>query len=131
MILVDTHVLLWWVADPSHLSRSASSALADDVPARVSPISFWELAMLEQRGRIAVDRDLVRWARDLLAAGKVAVTQVTPSAAIAAARLPAFHGDPADRIIYATARELGARLVTKDTRMREYADVHQDVTVVW
>jgi PIN domain nuclease of toxin-antitoxin system len=55
------------------------------VPALVNPISFWELAVLEQRGRIAVDRDLVRWTRDLLASGKVEVTHLTPSAAIAAA----------------------------------------------
>jgi PIN domain nuclease of toxin-antitoxin system len=97
----------------------------------ISPISFWELAVLVERGRVAVDRDLARWCRDLLASGRAHVAALTPSAAIAAARLPDFHGDPADRFIYATARELGVALVSKDARMREYARDHGDVQVIW
>jgi PIN domain nuclease of toxin-antitoxin system len=59
------------------------------------------------------------------------VATLTPSAAISAARLPEFHGDPADRLIYATARELGVALVSKDTKIREYARRRGDVEVIW
>lgn len=97
----------------------------------ISPISFWELAMLVERGRVGVDRDLARWSRDLLMAGDAAVAELTPSAAIAATRLPEFHGDPAARFIYATAIELNVPLVSKDRAIRDYARRHRDVRVVW
>lgn len=131
MILLDTHALIWWIEESGHLSDRAAAAIEQRGPALVSPISFWELATLIERGRVAVDRELTRWCRDLLASATVEVATLTPSAAIAAARLPEFHGDPADRLIYATARELGVLLVSKDTRIREYAQRRGDVEVIW
>ena len=131
MILLDTHVLIWWVEGSGRLSASAGKAIAESAPVLVSPISFWELAALVERGRVEVDRDLARWSRDLLGGGGAAIAELTPSAAIAAARLPGFHGDPADRLIYATAAELGVALVTKDQQIRNYAEQHHDVQVVW
>ena len=131
MILLDTHVLIWWVEGSGRLSASAGKAIAESAPVLVSPISFWELAALVEQGRVEVDRDLARWSRDLLGGGGAAIAELTPSAAIAAARLPGFHGDPADRLIYATAAELGVALVTKDQHIRHYAEQHHDVQVVW
>jgi PIN domain nuclease of toxin-antitoxin system len=131
VIVLDTHALIWWMADPALLSSAAAAAITRDVPVCISPISFWELAMLAERGRIALDRDVQRWCRDVLAKPEVAVADLTPSAAIAAARLPAFHGDPADRFIYATALELGAALVTKDLTIREYARDRRNLKVIW
>jgi len=131
VILLDTHVLIWWVAGSGRLSSRASKVIAGSGPALVSPISFWELAALIERGRVEVDRDLARWSRDLLGGGGAEIAELTPSAAIAAARLPGFHGDPADRLIYATAAELGVALVTKDRQIRHYAEQHGDVQVVW
>lgn len=131
MILLDTHALIWWVEGNRRLSRRAAAAIVAHAPALISPISFWELAILVERGRVAVDRDLSRWSRDLLATGSAEVAPLTPSVAISAARLPEFHGDPADRFLYATARELNIRLVSKDARIRNYARKRADVDVVW
>lgn len=131
MIVLDTHALIWWIEDSGRLSQRAAAAIEKQRPALVSPVSFWELAVLVERGRISLDRDVARWCRDLLASATAAVAGLTPSAAISAARLPNFHGDPADRFIYATARELGAPLVSKDGRIREYGRVNADVEVVW
>ncbi|HLJ66657.1 MAG TPA: type II toxin-antitoxin system VapC family toxin [Chloroflexota bacterium] len=131
MILLDTHVLIWWIDGGERLSAPAMSAIEEDGPVLVSPVSFWELAVLVERGRVAVDRDLAHWCRDLLTSGTAQVAALTPLAAISADRLPEFHGDPADRFIYATARELGAALVSKDAKMREYARRRGTVEVIW
>ena len=131
MILLDTHALIWWVEDKGHLSGSAAAAIENQAPALVSPISFWELAVLVERRRVSIDRDLRLWCRDLLASAMAEVAGLTPSAAISAARLHGFHGDPADRIIYSTARELGVPLVSKDARIRDYATRLRDVEVIW
>lgn len=131
MILLDTHVLLWWVDGGHNLSPRVTTALEDGTPAMVSPISFWEVAMLVERGRVTVDRGLARWARDMISGGSVQVANLTPSAAVAAAQLTSFPGDPADRFIYATARELGVPLASKDRRIRDHARSHGDVRVVW
>jgi len=131
VILLDTHALTWWVEGKGKLSQPAGAAIVERAPPLISPISLWELAVLVERGRVSVDRDLTRWCRDLLASRKAEVAALTPSAAIAAAQLPEFHGDPADRFIYATARELDIGLVSKDTKIMDYAQQHRDVEVVW
>jgi PIN domain nuclease of toxin-antitoxin system len=131
LILLDTHAVIWWIEDSGRLSERASEAIAADSPPLISPISLWELAVLVERGRVSVDRDLPSWCRDLLASGKGRIATLTPSAAIAAACLPEFHGDPADRFIYATALELKVALISKDGRMREYAGRRGAVEVIW
>ena len=131
MILLDTHALIWWMEGSGRLSEGAAAAIEEHAPALVSPISFWELAVLVERERISIDRDLSRWCRDLLASAAAEVAPLPPSAAISAARLLGFHGDPADRFIYATARELGIPLVSKDAKIRDYARQRGDVNVIW
>jgi PIN domain nuclease of toxin-antitoxin system len=128
--LLDTHVLIWWIDGGARLSERARRAIAETAPL-VSPISFWELAVLVDRGRVVIDRDVSVWSRDLLASELVGVAQLTPSAAVTAALLPNFHGDPADRLIYATAREHAIPLVSKDGRIREYGGDLGDVEVIW
>ncbi len=131
MILLDTHALIWWVEGSGRLSPGAVAAIEEQPPALVSPISFWELTVLTDRGRIAVDREVSQWCRDLLTAGTVQIATLTPFAAISAARLLEFHGDPADRFIYATVRELAVPLISKDAKIREYAAQRGDVEVIW
>jgi PIN domain nuclease of toxin-antitoxin system len=131
VILLDTHVLVWWVEGSRRLSTRVAKTIADRGTVLVSPISFWELAVMVGRGRVSVDRDLVCWAGDLLTEDGVDIAELTPPAAISAAHLAEFHGDPADRFIYATARELGVPLASKDRRIRGYARRHRDVQVVW
>lgn len=78
--------------------------------------------MLAVRGRVSFDRDVSRWVRQALSRPGVEVLALAPRAAVAAALLEGegFVGDPADRLIYATAREEGARLVTRDSRLRGF-----------
>ncbi len=83
--------------------------------------------MLERRRRIALDRDVRDWVMQALAFEHAEPVALTPELAVDAALVPSdFPGDPADRIIYATAMRLSARLVTKDTALRRF---DQDRTV--
>ncbi len=85
-------------------------------------VSCCELAMLAQRGRIALDRAVGQWVQAALARERVAPLPLSAQAALEAAELPrrGFPGDPADRFIYASTRQAGARLVTRDERLRGY-----------
>lgn len=116
-VLLDTHVLAWWAAEPDRVSARAARAIeaADEVA--VAAISWYELAWLVERGRIATSVPMRSWIAML--ARDVRTAALTPSVAAGAAALPAeFGGDPADRLIWATAVEHGWRLVTADGRLR-------------
>jgi PIN domain nuclease of toxin-antitoxin system len=87
----------------------------------VSAISIWELAMLETKGRINLSRAIDEWVTAALTSKGVHLAQLTPEIAIESSRLPGeIHGDPSDRIIIATARVLGATLVTCDEQILRY-----------
>ena len=120
--MLDTHAWVWWVADPDRLSEPARRAVERAETVGVAAISCWEVAMLTLRGRIALDRELSRWIRGALAQPGLAALPITPQIAVAAALLEpqGFRGDPADGFIYATARDAGAALVTRDQRLREF-----------
>lgn len=122
MIVLDTHVWLWWVAAPAKLTDSAREAIDGTNLIGIASISAWELAMLELRGRIALDRPVLDWVRQALAQPRVRELPLTAHTAVAAALLEreGFGGDPADRIVYATARGAGAALVTRDESMRRF-----------
>jgi len=119
LILLDTHVLVWLDKESPRLGpkcRSAvDDALADDALA-VSAISFWEVSMLVAKGRLAMELKLDTWRKDLLAAGLREVP-LDGRIGIRAASLPELHGDPADRLIAATALECGGVLATADERL--------------
>jgi PIN domain nuclease of toxin-antitoxin system len=133
MILLDTHALLWWQAGGERLSPAASRAIARADSVLISPISCWEVAALLARGRIALDRDVHVWVRDLLGSDGVELAPLSPQVAVAAALLGAagFHGDPADRFLYATALEQSVPLVTKDETIRSYAEKAGDLRTIW
>ncbi|HUP48695.1 MAG TPA: type II toxin-antitoxin system VapC family toxin [Thermoanaerobaculia bacterium] len=117
--MLDTHVLWWAVQGEESLGRGSrkliDAALAGEELA-ASAISFWELAMLAARRRIELAVDLVTWRVDVLRLG-IDEIAVSGEIAIAAARLERLHGDPADRLIVATALVVGAQLVTADQRI--------------
>lgn len=118
-LLVDTHVLQWWSAEPDRLSAAARDALAVAGEVAVGAITWYELAWLARRGRITVDLPIVTWLNGL--AGSVRTVAVSPSIAATAVALPVtFPADPADRLIYATAIENGWPLVTKDAPLRSH-----------
>ena len=90
----------------------------------VSPISAWEVGLLavRVRGSVTFRPTPGQWFEQLLAKPGIRLTPLTPRAAIAASLLPGqLHGDPADRLLIATARELGVPVVTRDERILSYA----------
>lgn len=119
MLLLDTHALIWVVEGSKRLGRRVYR-LADDALAGdglgVASISFWEIAMLVNRGRITVDPSVDQWRLRVLGLG-VQEIPLTGDIAIAAVGLADLHGDPADRIIVATGVATGATLVTADDRI--------------
>jgi len=133
MILLETHALLWWQAGGERLSAAATHAIARADVVLISPISCWEIATLLAKGRIALDRDVYVWVRDLLHTDGVELAPLSPQVAIAAALLgtAGFHGDPADRFLYATALEQSVPLVTKDEVIRSYAEKAGDLRAIW
>lgn len=133
MILLDTHALLWWQAGGRRLSQRASREIARAEAVLVSPISCWEITMLAEKRRIALDRPIYTWVRDLFGQEHIELASLSPQAAVGAGLLPSagFRGDPADALLYATARELVVPLVTKDTNMRSFARATKDVRTIW
>lgn len=121
MIVLDTHAWLWLISDPARLSVAARAAVDEAERIGIATISCWEIGMLVTAGRIRIDRDPRLWIRQALAGDHVAPMALTPEIAVSAALLPRdFPGDPADRIIYATAAGQGERLITKDERIRSF-----------
>jgi PIN domain nuclease of toxin-antitoxin system len=122
VIVLDTHAWLWWTAEPTHLSPAAQTAIAQASNIGVSTLSAWEVTMLAVRGRISLDREVGLWVRQALAETRIEALAPSAEVAVTAGLLDAksFPGDPIDRLIYATAQAAGARLVTRDTAIRDF-----------
>lgn len=119
-LLLDTHVLVEWIAGKlSKPHRRAIDGATEEAPLYVSDISSWEIATLHELGRIELDLPLRDWLEKATAPPLVQRVSISPAVAAEVAGLPDhFHRDPADRIIVATARVLGATLLTRDRRIR-------------
>jgi PIN domain nuclease of toxin-antitoxin system len=118
-ILLDTHVVHWWSAEPKRVSASARKALEAADELVVAAISWYELAWLAKHERIVLNVPIRSWLQGL--AGQLRTVGVTPAIADIAVAFPSsFPGDPADRLIYATAVEHGIGLVTKDRAIRDH-----------
>lgn len=129
-VLLDTHALLWWQAGGSRLSETARRAIDEADAVLVSPLTCWEVTTLERLGRIALDRDPTLWVHDLYRTDRIGVAALSPAAAAWAGALgDDFTGDPVDRLLYATARDLRVPLISKDERLHEFAG--GDVRLVW
>jgi PIN domain nuclease of toxin-antitoxin system len=127
-LLLDSHVLHWWSAEPGRLSPAAATAVEQANELAVAAISWFELAWLARHERIAVTVPLRTWLDGL--SQHVRTIGITPAIAETAVTLPSnFPGDPADRLIYATAVEHGVQLVTKDARLRKHK--HPRLVAVW
>lgn len=126
MILLDTQVLLWFVSGDKRLRAPAWKLVADAAQvgeAAVSPISFWEAGMLTSKSRIHLGIPADAWANAICSSDNgPKVVPLTPAVAASAGQLTGgIHGDPADRIIIATARAHGFELLTTDEKILAYA----------
>lgn len=123
MILLDTHPLIWFTLGDERLGRRARETVRENIEAGtalLSPISFWEMSMLAQKNRIALGRPLEEWA-DLVLSRGIDLATLSPEIAIQAGQLLGnIHGDPADRLIIATARTLDCPLLTADHQIIAY-----------
>lgn len=127
-ILLDTHVVHWWSAEPKRVSAHARKVLENADELVVAAVSWYELAWLARHERIAVTVPIRSWLQGL--ASQLRTLGVTPAVADTAVALPAsFPGDPADRLIYATAIEHGLDLVTKDRAIRDHN--HPRSLTIW
>jgi PIN domain nuclease of toxin-antitoxin system len=128
VIVLDTHALLWWAnGERAQLSAAAASAIdaeMDGGQILVSSMSAWELAMLVERGRVALSMDVASWLDTLSRIDAVQMVPHDSEIAVKSVQLPGdFHKDPADRIIVATARKFAAPLVSADEKIRSYPHV--------
>ena len=117
MIVLDTHAWIWWTSEPKKLSRPARYRLRKADRIGVPAISCWEFAMLVDRGRIRIDRGAVEWIEQALAQPRVELLPLTPSVAVTSTQLGDFHGDPADRLVVATAIVHSAKLISQDGKI--------------
>jgi len=121
LTVLDTHALIWLDQETSDLgvqSRQRVDAVLKDGQLAVSAISFWEATMLAAKGRITMALSPFAWRRDLLGLGLVEIP-VDGEMGVTAAELD-LHGNPADRIIAATALLRGAVLITADSPLLEW-----------
>lgn len=127
MILLDTHAWVWWLSFPSALSRPAARAIKEasrEGKVIVSTISTWELALLVARKRVALHLPVEEWVRACEALPELTFLPPSNRVMMESVVLPgAFHADPADRMIVATARVHGLKVVTKDEKIQRYTHV--------
>lgn len=127
MILLDTHVWIWFLDDPAMLSTRARKSIENAVQSGkvfVSSISVWELCMLVARGRLRLNRNVSEWLNDCEMLHFLKFVPVDNAIARISVDLPPpLHGDPADRMIVATAQHLGISVVTKDAKLIDYPHV--------
>lgn len=125
LILLDTHVWVWGVQGDAKLGNSKTMMLIQEgiraSSVRVAAISMWEVAMLESKGRLGFGVPCTQWLRTATRWPGISVEPLSMEVAAESGKLPgSFHGDPADRLIVATARILGCRLITADQRILDY-----------
>jgi PIN domain nuclease of toxin-antitoxin system len=126
MILLDTHIWVWWVQGDADLPPPMAGILEGNEKhgLGVSVISCLEVARLAAGGRLILPKPVDIWMDEALHYPHVKLIDLTPEIAVASTRLPGdFHKDPCDRIIVATARRYGWPLMTTDGLIRMYSDV--------
>ncbi len=128
MILIDTHIWVWWVSESKRLTLDLQESLLNNIQGGigVSVISCWEVANLVERNRIRLGRSVRDWVSIALGYPGVQLMDMTPEIAVTSTQLPGdFHRDPADRILVATARIYQIPLLTVDELIQAYPHVQK------
>ena len=125
MILLDTHIWIWWVHDDARLTQTHRTHLQahESDGLGVSIYSCWEVAKLVEYERLTIACDLKQWFKLALAYPGIKLLDLTLPIAIESTKLTGFHKDPADQIIVATARILGISLLSADDKILNYPGV--------
>lgn len=131
MIVLDTHVWLWWLHDPAKLSPAAVNLIEKELESGalvLSSISVWEVAVKVQLGKLVIPMDISQWFELARSYPATVIEPLSPVDAIASTQLPGdFHKDPADRMIISLARRLAVPLITCDRKILDY----KHVLTVW
>jgi len=124
-MVLDTHALIWWVSNPAKLSARARRAIGGALragPVIASAISIFEIATALRRGRLVLQGSAEQWLADLRSLPELRIEPLTADIAqMAGSFEDAMSGDPADRMIAATAIAFGQKLVTADKRLHNLA----------
>jgi PIN domain nuclease of toxin-antitoxin system len=125
LIILDTHVWIWLLEETGDLSKIITNKInnaAKDKQVLIAAISLWEVSLLAAKKRIIFKEDVYSWLNKALHHPGIMLCQLTSEIAAQSYKLPAvFHGDPADRMIVATARIHHATLLTRDKNILQYA----------
>ena len=120
MIVLDTHAWVWWLSKPDKLGKKAERAVKRAERIGVPAICVWEVAMKVRAEKLKFDRPTSAWIDQALSGDRrLELLPLSPRIAVAAAQLEWQHGDPADRLIVATASVYEAQLVTVDGRIAD------------
>lgn len=126
MIVLDTHIWIWWVSEDDHLTPASRAVIETHRSSGlgISAISCWEVAKLVQFGRLQLRDPTAQWLEQALAYPGCRLLELTPRVAVESTTLPGeFHRDPADQIIVATARVWACPLLTADRKIVDYRHV--------
>lgn len=125
MILLDTHVWLWWINAPERLSVTVTDRLTHVDRLAISPISVWEISMLESKGKLWLPETARHWIEDAFRHPTIHELALTREVAfLAGSDALSLHGDPADRMLAATAIIYDIPLVTRDRQLHECTQVN-------
>ena len=124
MIVIDTHVWIWWVDDDPRLKRTVRDRLDAETDVRLSAISLLEIATAVSLGRLVLRPSAAHWLAVAQTVEQVTIEPLTDTLCLDSVTLPGdFHRDPADRLIVALARALRADLATADAKILAYSHV--------
>lgn len=127
MIVLDSHIRVWWVHGDKRLTDSQARIIQEnEIEAiGISSISLWEIAKLVEYNRLKLPYGLSEWFDSALSYPGIRLLEITPEIAVQSTRLPGkFHRDPADQTIVATARVYECPLVTSDNKILQYAHLN-------
>lgn len=125
MIVLDTHIWIWWVNDSPRLTEQHKKWIKDYQfhGLGISVISCWEVAKLVEKNRLVLSIPVEKWLQTALAYPGIQLLNLTVPIVVQSTQLTGFHNDPADQIIVATAKVYDCLLLTADGKILNYAGV--------